>query len=256
MAQYTPQFYCHHLGQLPEEIIVDTIKDILFIAAKDTNKKVSDMTVLDVGSGLGQYAFELEKHVKYVVAVEPDEILHKEAIKIKAERKSQVELHNNVIEEFDTDKRFDLAISLTTVEHMAQVEKSFERIFKLLKNDGIVYITAPNKLWPYECHYHLYFLHWLPVPLANIYLKLTKKGTSFQDCAYSKTYFGMKRLLNAFPCTYYFILPPADASYIGLGDSRKIYQKVKKFGIWLIGKFPFMWVFSKGFIIVAKKNSS
>lgn len=239
------QSYWLHPHYHSPKLYRDTIRDILTITKKRLGKKNKDLVVLDVGSGLGSYSYELSKRVKHVVGVEPD----KNAFKLAVSRKN-LTFYNTLIEKFDTKLRFDLVISLTTLEHMPDATASFKRIFKLLKPGGIIYLTAPNKLWPYEIHYKLWFLNYLPLPLANLYVKIMRKGKSFEDSSYAKTYFGMKKFLKQFPCEFDFVIPDPNAFYIGCEEGSKLFRVM---GINLIKHFPFMWIFSKGFIVVARK---
>lgn len=240
---------------IPHEVISATIEDILRVAEKELQKKANKLKVLDVGSGWGEYSFELEKHVKEVVGLEPFKKVYDVAIKSKVNRKSKVKFHNLKIEDFHTQETFDLVLSLTTIEHMSNAERSFQHIFSLLKPGGMIYVTAPNKWWIFDSHYDgLPFLGWLPLPIANAYMRITGKGSSFKDCSYAKSYFGMKKLFNQFPCRYYFLLPNKDAAYLGCGRKGAINLFTRSFGIWLIQKMPLFWSISKGFILVVVKT--
>jgi len=147
-----------------------------------------------------------------------------------------------------------LALSLTTIEHMPDAYKSYKHVMSLLKPGGMMYLTAPNKWWPFEPHYDgLPFLGWLPLPLADYYLRVTKWGGSYKDCSYGKSYFSIKKLFNQFPCTYYFHLPAKDAGYLGCAKKGPI-MLIRGFGIELIRNIPIFWAISKGFIMVIKKN--
>lgn len=208
-----------------------------------------------MGSGYGEYSFEIEKYVKKVVGVEPFLPAFKKAISKKREIHSKVSFYNLPIEKFKTRQRYDLVISLTTMEHMPQAKKSFWHIFELMRKGAVIYLTAPNKLWPFEHHYRLLFLSWLPLGLADFYVRITGKGKSYKDSAYAKTYFGMKRFFDQFPCEYKFILPQnPDASYLGCGTQKGVYKIIKNLGIYLISKFSFFWIFSKGFIMLIRKT--
>ena len=84
---------------------------------------------------------------------------------------------------------------------------------------------------------------------------MTRKGKSYEDSAYSKTYFGMKYFFNQFSCEYKFILPQNKNSlYLGCGAGGGMYNVIKNLGISLIVRFPFFWIFSKGFIMLIKKK--
>jgi len=242
------QAYFQQGNFVTDKMYQDTVADILNLC-NFTN--LSGVKVLDVGSGYGKYSFAIAKKVNKVVGIEP----FKDAfdVSVTENKYENVEFNYGLIENFDTPETFDLVLSLTTIEHMPDAQKSFEKMFRLLKKGGYMYITAPNKLWPIECHYGLPFLSYLPLNLANIYLKLFNKGTSYEDSSYSKTYHQMKKFLNQFDCEYLFVTPDPNASYLGCGDTSLITKKFKRIGIKLISRFPFLWTFSKGFIILAKK---
>lgn len=237
-----------------KSIVNSAVEEILSVARLELKRPLKELTVLDVGCGSGEYSFALEKYVKKVVGVEPYGPIYECALVNKRKLKSRVLFFNKPIEEFSSDEKFDLVVSLTTLEHMPNAEKSFQRIFSLMKKGGIIYLTAPNKLWPIESHYKLPFLSWLPLPIANFYVRIAGKADSYEDCSYSKTYFGVRRFFNKFPCGCKFVLPQnPNSSFIGSNTRSSFYQVIKKVGIALIKRHPFFWIFSKGFIMVVRK---
>lgn len=246
------QNYSKNYKDIDSNVFEDTIKDILRYTQERLKKKNYDLKVLDVGSGRGLYSFALAKKVKKVVGVEPHIELYKKAVKNNFF--SNVIFIPSKIEDFQTNEQFDLVLSLTTIEHMPDAKASFDRIFNLLKSGGIIYITAPNKLWPFDYHYRLLFITYLPLRIANLYMRAMRRGTSFEDSCHAKTYFGMKKFLRSYPCQFKFILPDPNSSYLGCGHEGPKSQIIKKLGIKLIQRFPFLWLISKGFIVLVQKN--
>lgn len=249
-------YYKHRSKASVSDRVLDaSVSEILEIAEKHLKRKPIKYSVLDVGCGSGEYSFKLAKKVKKVVGIEPFLPVYKKAILRKRKSRLPVEFINNNIEEYKTKQKFDVAISITTLEHMKYAEKSFRKIFALLNKGGVLYVTAPNKLWPLEAHYHLPFLSWLPLNLANKYMQLTGKGNSYEDCSYSLTYWGMKKFFDKFPCKYEFIVPKdANVGYLGCGEGDFFYKSILKLGIGLIKFSPFFWNISKGFVLVAVKK--
>lgn len=240
---------------LSPSIVKSAVKEILFLAQKELDRTIRELAVLDIGSGYGEYSFEIEKYVKKVVGVEPFLPVYKKAISKKKKIHSKVSFYNLPVEEFKSRQMFDLVVSLTTIEHMPEANESFLHIFELMRKGAVIYLTAPNKLWPFEHHYRLLFLSWLPSGLADYYVRITGRGKSYRDSAYSKTYFGMRKFFDQFQCDYKFILPQdANASYLGCGTEKGVYRIIKSLGIYLISKFPFFWIFSKGFIMLIRKR--
>lgn len=251
MKKFT-QVYIKPPDWIKKEVYKNIVDDVLKLALQTTNKPTKKLVVLDVGSSYGFISFELAKRAKRVVGIEP--YLPTYSYAVKNNKYANVKFYNKKIENFKTSTKFDLVFSLTTLEHMPQANASFKRIFALLKDGGIIYMTAPNRLWPYDCHYKLPFIMWLPLNVADLYVRIMKRGKDFRDAAYAKTYFGIKKFLNQFPCTYEFIIPNPRASYLGCGKTSKQETKLRNLGIKLLKLFPFMWIFSKGFIILIQKK--
>src|SRR5258708_7084612 len=245
------QQYFEYAGKLaPPGTVKATVKEVLQIYKDRQTKPLKDINVLDVGSGFGLYSMELFKYVNKIVGVEPVKESYDYAVNHIGNRKN-VAFYNEFIQDFKTNEKFDLALSLTTIEHMPEAEKDMQKVMSLLKPGGLLYLTAPNKLWPIESHYALPFLSYLPLPLANAYLHISRRGTSYEDASYSKTYFSLKRMLDKLPATYNFFLPSPNAGYLGCGSSKG--QILKQVGIPLIKRFPILWTISKGFIVIVTK---
>ena len=237
-----------------EKAIRVTVDQILTIAEKKLHKKRKEMVVLDVGSGHGIYSNYLAKRVKKVVGVEP--YLPAYNASLKLQKKDKIIFYNTSVEHLKTKERFDVVVCLTVLEHMPNQEKSLQKIYSLMKRNSIMYLTAPNKLWPVENHYGLPFLSWLPLPLANFYMRITGKGDSYKDSSYSKTYFGLINLLKKYNWDFQFFLPPSDAAYLGCGYKNlpPLYKYIKSLGIAIIKVMPIFWVISKGFIVIVHKE--
>jgi len=236
----------------PKAVVAYVVNEILETYKKENNNSIKNITVLDVGCGEGDYSALVAKRVKKVVAVEPYLPAYKKVL-VKYKNINNLVFKNCMIENLKLKTKFDLVLSLTTIEHMPKAEISFETIFKMMKKGGLIYLTAPNKFWPIECHYHLPFLSWLPLKYANLYLRLSGKVDSYEDCSYSKTFLGMKRFFNKYNCEIKFVLSRSDNKYIGCGNNSKGYKTLKTLGISLISRIPAFWMFSKGFIMIIRK---
>jgi 2-polyprenyl-3-methyl-5-hydroxy-6-metoxy-1,4-benzoquinol methylase len=254
--KFDQHYFNWQLAEEKDSLITKSIVNHILKCCRKEGKSIKDLTVLDVGSGVGQFSFEIGRRVKKMVGVEPFREAYISALdkKRKYGLGRKIIFWNVPIEKLKTKEKFDLILSLTTLEHMPDAEKSFKKVFELLKNGGIIYLTVPNKLWPYEYHYKLWFLSWLPLKYANYYVRLMKKGKSFGDSAYAPTYFGLRKFFDKFPCRYKFIVPDASEKFLGLGDRGFFYSFMKNVGLRLLKRFPIFWIFSKAFIVVITKN--
>ena len=85
------------------------------------------------------------------------------------------------LEELQIEKSYDVMICSHIYEHVPDSGILFQRIYDLLKPGGVCYFAAGNRYQLYENHYNLYFLSYLPKKLANLYLKITKKGDYYYE---------------------------------------------------------------------------
>ncbi len=239
---------------ISKAVVKSAVDEIIRAISPLINKPLSEWVILDIGAGTGDYTLEFARRAKEVIAVEPYKEAYNQGFK-KTKSYKNIKFFNVLVEDLVIKRKFDLALSLTTIEHMSQPRESFNRVFALLKEDGVIYITAPNKLWPYDNHYKLPFLTWLPIPLANIYVRMMNRGTDYIDSSYSKTYFGMKNIFSNLPCTYKFYLPTnLSSEYFGCGEGGISYKLLRKTGVFLIQRSSFFWLFSKGFIMIVQKR--
>lgn len=255
LAEQWEQPYFSFNTPSPHAMVAAIVSEAIEKAQARVKKPVAEWHVIDVGCGRGDYAEELGKRVKKVVAIEPCKELFEEAL-ARNKNNPSIRVIHAAVEDVQLDEKFDLAISITTVEHMPEARRSFEKVMSLLIEGGAIFLTAPNKLWPIECHYALPFLSWLPLPIANMYLRLAGKGTSYKSCSYGRTYWGMRNLFKGLPCEIEFVLPDLSKGYLDVGrkDLRRVL--IQRAGIALISRFPIFWSISKGFIMVIVKQSS
>lgn len=250
-----PYHYEKKFVLLENSIIKSGVQEIIKIANNYLNQRLNTLKVLDIGSGRGEYTREMAKFFGKVVGIEPYRDVYKFCLQHTKKKYKNLSFLNTGIEDFKTKEKFDLIVMLTVLEHMPNPKKSFDRIFQLLKKNGIIYLTSPNKYWIFEQHYGLPFLSWLPLPIANKYLKLFRGLDSYKDSSYSQGFQGMKSFLDQYHYQYQFIVPKEfDIPFIGCGKKNFSYSLIRNLGIRFIRLNPFFWNFSKGFIVVIKNE--
>lgn len=77
------------------------------------------------------------------------------------------------------DNYFDIITSIEVIEHVKNPQLMLTEMNRVLKADGILHITTANKWWPYEPHFKLLLLSYLPEKLADWYVKLSRKGNHY-----------------------------------------------------------------------------
>ncbi len=229
----------------------DFAQQILQTCSPFLTKHPSELDVLDVGCGYGHTAVELARLCASVVAIEPSEELYFYALSLKqTEQLANLEFRNEGIYSHLGPEAYDLVVLDNVFEHLPAQPRALEIISARLRYGGVAFILVPNKLWPIEVHYGLPFLSYLPLRIANLYLRFTGRGTDYTDASYAPTYFSLNRMLRARPELSFRYVLPADLTLATKG--RCLHYRL---GVSLIKRWPWLWAVSKSFLVVAKKGN-
>jgi len=82
------------------------------------------------------------------------------------------------------DGSFDIVITNHVIEHVggrSDQANHLKELKRVLKPNGVIYFAMPNKWRFIEPHYHIALLSWLPQPLSNSLVRLSRRGT-YYDC--------------------------------------------------------------------------
>jgi SAM-dependent methyltransferase len=225
-------------------------EQILRTTAPFLTVPTQELTILDIGCANGNTTIELARRCARVVGLEPVKPLYDCAERRRAASGlANVSFRNEGIYELEEVEQYDLVVLDNVFEHLPDQPLALELMSRSLKKGGALFLLMPNKVWPVEVHYHLPFLSYLPLRWANLYLRLTGRGSDYTDASYAPTYFGLKRLLKARrELKSHFVLP-ADLSLTMAGASR-----LYRWGAAAIRRFPWLWAISKAFLVVAVKS--
>ncbi len=124
-------------------------------------------TILDVGCGTGNFASEVaKKGAKNVLGIDYAE----QAITLAKQKHKRKNLEFKVMNAKDVKEKFDVIVSLGTLEHMDDPYKMLKIFKKNLKPNGKIIITSPN--WANPRGDMLMILHLLfdaPITLADLH---------------------------------------------------------------------------------------
>ena len=114
------------------------------------------MKVLDIGCGTGRWSVQLAKMGAIVTGID----ISKKMIKLAKERADKNQIHdisflNQKIEDLDYSNYFDVAISVTVLQHITDEERlnlAVQKIVNAIREEGRVLIieSAPFKKRVYE----------------------------------------------------------------------------------------------------------
>lgn len=81
-------------------------------------------------------------------------------------------------------------------EHVPDTGELFRETYRVLRPGGRAYVTAGSRFAIVEPHYRLPFLSWLPKGSAGAYLRITRRGRSYDDIRFL-TYRPLTRLMRS-----------------------------------------------------------
>lgn len=74
------------------------------------------------------------------------------------------------------NKQFDVVVSWATLEHVGTRREQKNFLSELFRVGKKVFITTPNKMFFYDPHTNLFFIHWLPRKYFTVICNLLGKG--------------------------------------------------------------------------------
>jgi len=97
-------------------------------------------TALEIGCGDGYSTERLAPLFPGMEVIEPS----KKNIELLRRRLPDIPVQNLLLEDYKTDKRFDFIFFLNVIEHVEEPVEALKQISRLLRDEGLIFITAPN----------------------------------------------------------------------------------------------------------------
>jgi len=160
-------------------------KKIESILVDYTGDKIENKKILDIGCGNGEIAWYFLESGNEVHCVD-----------IEDQRNNR---ENCIFKKVDseilpyTDNFFDIVFSNHIIEHVGDGALHLSEIRRVLRDNGLCYLATPNRYFPFEIHYRVFLLHWLPNP---IFLWLLKKINKFEEDLHLFGYSKLKRTIK------------------------------------------------------------
>jgi SAM-dependent methyltransferase len=115
--------------------------DMYFYKSLLKKMKTASLSVLDIGGGTGEVLDVLintDKRIAYTEIIDIDK-----NSKNIAQKKGHVYTHST-IEDYKTDRKFDIILLLNIIEHIGDPAGIIEKAGGLLANGGVIIIKTPN----------------------------------------------------------------------------------------------------------------
>lgn len=224
------------------------IRSVIGDYCKKKRRDSKKLTLLDVGCSGGYVIKTLSPLFKNLIGIDIDTQALKFA-RIHSNAKKARFIKGDGLNIPFTQKSFDVVICNHIYEHVPDARRLFSEIERVLKPGGFCLLAAGNKLTLKEGHYKLYFLSWLPKPLAHLYLKITKKGNFYYEN--HLTLWQLKSLLKNFVITDYTIPIIKNPKKFDAEDLIKENSIVKKLPVSLLKVL--YWLIPTYILILSKK---
>lgn len=140
----------------------------------------SSYALLDAGCSAGLITSFLGTQFKKVVGIDFDQ----GACRTAASQPHEPNVHFAVSDAMNLpfpEGAFDVVICAHLYEHVPDPQRLLDEVHRVLKNTGICYFAAANRLRVLEPHHKLPFLSLLPRPLAHLYLKLARRKSFYPE---------------------------------------------------------------------------
>jgi SAM-dependent methyltransferase len=99
-------------------------------------------SVLDIGSGVGQLFPTLQNlGASDIQGIEPSQ----RNVSHSKDLYPNIQVHHTTLQDFESDKLFDVVICIMVFEHILDIEDAFSRIAKLTKPGGNFYLIIGDK---------------------------------------------------------------------------------------------------------------
>jgi len=166
-------------------------KKIIRILKDAFGPQIKKAKLLDVGCAEGIISSYLSPYFRYVVGVDVDRVAIRRASNLSFKL-----LKPDGSFPFG-DNSFDIIVANQIYEHAENPKLLMDEIYRVLKQDGICFLGAGNRLVIRDAHYpNLPFVSWLPIWLADFYVRWTKSGEYYEPRL--RTIIGIKKLMGNF----------------------------------------------------------
>jgi 2-polyprenyl-3-methyl-5-hydroxy-6-metoxy-1,4-benzoquinol methylase len=187
-------------SELFPEVVYDRLgrqqkaSKILSVLSDFLGKRLRERRILDIGCSSGIISNFIADRVQLIVGTDVD--ISSVFFANREKKLNSRFLPSDAQALPFREEAFDIVICAHIYEHVPAARKLMREIHRVLRPGGICFLAAGNRLRLMEPHYRLPLLSILPSALADTYLRITGKGSHYEEN--HLTYWGLKRLVSKF----------------------------------------------------------
>jgi ubiquinone/menaquinone biosynthesis C-methylase UbiE len=209
---------------------------------------LSDKYLLDIGAGNGAQTLEFLKICQKCVAID----IEKERLETFKNQLRRRKIQNCEIKMMDAksldfpDNTFDIITCIETLEHIRDQERALSEMHRVLKKNGDLVLSVPNKWWIFETHgAKLPLLAWNRVPFFSWLPKRIHDRYAYARIYTSKEIINLLKEEKFRDIKIKMMMPPLDRLKNKFLQKilRKIFFKLEKTSLRIFGVSIF--VFAK-----------
>ena len=104
---------------------------------------VKDKDILEIGSGSGYGTYRLAKAARNILGIDSDKITVRKSI--EKYKTSNLKFICSKIEDYRGENKHDVIVAFQVLEHIEKPKIFFEKVASIIKKDGLLIVTTPNK---------------------------------------------------------------------------------------------------------------
>lgn len=189
---------------------------------------IASGTWLDVGCGSGGIAATLASRVNRIIGVDPEPW---EEWHIATATHENLSFHASVFDEVELPVAcgsIDVVVCNQVYEHVNNPIALLRNIHSVLKPGGFCYFAGPNLLWPIEPHVYWPFVHWLPRPSAQRFMRMLGSKQADDLDAFSVSYWRLRAWFKVTDFRYEDAVPARLAAGLTLGGHNHLAKLTDK----------------------------
>lgn len=161
-------------------------KKIEAVLAEHLHRPVKGFKILDVGTGAGAISSYFARLGNNVHSVDVADQRKFRDFTFKQVEGEQIPYN---------DSTFDIVISNFVLEHVKNRDSHLKEVARVMKPGGIGYISSPNWFFPFDPHYGIPLIHYLP---RRAYFGLLKLLGKYKEDVNLPSYWQLRRNLSKY----------------------------------------------------------